>query len=111
MAVWKAQMSEMMVDLPEPEEPTRAVTVPGLRLEADAVEDGLAGLVGEGDVLEAICHRSIVGRSVTRVGSRSSSRSARISLVRSRPARASVSWVPIETSWTMGAIMKARNMT
>ncbi len=29
VALWKAQMSEMMVDLPEPEEPTRAVTVPG----------------------------------------------------------------------------------
>ncbi len=30
VAVWKPQMSEMMVDLPEPEEPTSAVTVPGL---------------------------------------------------------------------------------
>ncbi len=62
-------MSEMMVDLPEPEEPTRAVTVPGCDVEGDAVEDGLAGLVGEGDVIEGELRRGWCRASMVRLGS------------------------------------------
>ncbi len=47
----------MIVDLPEPDDPTRAVTVPGLRHEADAVQHGLVGLVGKLHILEA--HRAL----------------------------------------------------
>ena len=83
----------------------------GFGFEADAVKDGLVGLVGEGDIVEGDV--AVDGAMAVRCGpgSLSSSRSLRISVVRSRPASASVSWVPMETSCTMGAIMKARNMT
>jgi hypothetical protein len=36
-------MSEMMVDLPEPEEPTSAVTVPGLDSKLMPCRTGLSG--------------------------------------------------------------------
>ena len=43
----------MMVDLPEPEGPTSAVTVSGRGMEGDTVEDGPAGGVGETHVVES----------------------------------------------------------
>ena len=99
-----------MVDLPEPDEPTRAVTVPGSRQKADAVKHRLVGLVGEFDVLEF--HRALDRRHLDDCGPGTwfSSSSAMISPVRSRPAKASVSCVPMFTIWKTGAIMKARNM-
>ena len=42
VGLWKAAISPMMVDLPDPEEPTRAVTVPGSALKLDPVQHGLA---------------------------------------------------------------------
>ena len=42
----------MMVDFPDPEGPTSAVTVPGSEREADFVQHGLAGVVLEVHVLE-----------------------------------------------------------
>ena len=50
------------------------------------------------------------GIVTVRPGTWFSSSSAMISLVRSRPAKASVSCVPMFTIWKTGAIMKARNM-
>ena len=49
-----------MVDLPEPEEPTSAVTVPGSAAKADAVQHGLLRRVGELHILKA--HRAFDGR-------------------------------------------------
>ncbi len=43
VAVWKAQISEIIVDLPEPEEPTRAVTVPGVDSKLMPWRTGLSG--------------------------------------------------------------------
>ena len=40
---WNAATSPMMVDLPEPEGPTSAVTVPGSRVEGDISSTGLPG--------------------------------------------------------------------
>ena len=65
--------------------------------EAYAVEDGLVGLVGEFDVFETgRCRESGAWKTV-RPATWFSSSSAMISLVRSRPANASVSWVPMFT--------------
>ncbi len=46
-------MSPMVVDLPDPDGPTKAVTVPGLGFERNAVQDGAAGFVAELHILEA----------------------------------------------------------
>ena len=95
--MWKAAIRPMMVDLPEPEGPTSAVTVPGLRMEADVVQHGLAGVVGKLDVLEAHFAMNAAERAV-RSGSSSSGRSSRTSRVRSSPASASVICVPMPTT-------------
>ena len=42
----------MIVDFPEPDEPTSAVTVPGMRPEAHILQHRLAGFIREGHVLE-----------------------------------------------------------
>ena len=52
LGTWKAAIRPMMVDLPDPEGPTSAVTVPGLRPETHVVQHRLARLVCETDVLE-----------------------------------------------------------
>ena len=106
--VWKPQTSEMIVDLPEPEAPTSAVTVPAWASKRFREEQACQD-VSEGNVLECdIALDRFDGR--VRVGSRSSSVSLSISAVRSRPANASVSWVPTLTNWAMGATMKASSM-
>ena len=85
----------MMVDLPEPEEPDERGDGAGRGLEADAVQDRLVRLVGEGDVVEGDVAVDAAESAMVRCGSSSSARSLRISRVRSRPASASVSWVPM----------------
>ncbi len=50
--MWKALIRLMMVDLPEPDGPTRRGDGAGLRAEADVEQHGLAGFVGEADVFE-----------------------------------------------------------
>jgi hypothetical protein len=52
VGVWKAQSRLMMVDLPEPDEPTSAVTVPGFGLEAHTVQHRIVLLVLEDHILE-----------------------------------------------------------
>ena len=52
LGLWNAAISPMMVDLPEPDGPTKRRHGAGLRVEVDAVQHLLAGLVGETDVFE-----------------------------------------------------------
>ena len=51
-AVWKAQISEMMVDFAGAGGADERGDGAGFGFEADAVEDGLLGFVAEGDVVE-----------------------------------------------------------
>ena len=96
----------MMVDLPEPGGADQRGDGARARFEADAVQDWLAGLVGEADVVEIDSALDAAGIDV-RSGSCFFGLSRRISRVRSRPARASVICVPMLTTWNTGAIMKA----
>ena len=80
----------------------------GLRVEADVVEDVLAGFVGEADVFEDNLAVDAVRGRRCGWGLRLRGFSFRISRVRSRPARASVICVPMATIWKTGAIRKPR---
>ena len=86
----------MIVDLPEPDEPTSAVTVPGSALKADAVQHRLLRRVGELHILKPHLADNLA-QLHRRAGSANSSFSDRISMVRSSPATASVSCVPMFT--------------
>ena len=86
----------MMVDLPDPEEPTSAVTVPGSAMKLMPCSTGFSGVVGKLHILKA--HIALDGRHLHgAAGVWFSSSSAMISLVRSRPAKASVNCVPMFT--------------
>ena len=100
----------MIVDLPEPDEPTSAVTVPGFDSKRDSVQHRLVRLIGEAHIVEAHVAANLAERLTVRSGSANSSRSPRISIVRSRPATASVSCVPMFTIWKTGAIMNASSI-
>ena len=100
----------MVVDFPEPDGPTNAVTVPGLRLERNAVQHGACRRRRR----IPRCRRRTsptMGPMPRRVrsGSSSSGRSRSTSRVRSRPASASLICVPMLTMPMTGAIRKARN--
>ena len=52
VAVWNPQIRLMMVDLPDPDDPTRAVTVPGFDSKLMSVQHRLVLLVFEDHILE-----------------------------------------------------------
>ena len=108
VGVWNAQTRPIIVDLPAPDGPTSAVTVPGAACERHALQDRLARSVGEAHVLEDDLAAHARRARPSRRGSSSSGRSRSTSRVRSSPARASVSCVPMETIWKNGATRKPR---
>ena len=99
----------MMVDLPEPDGPTSAVTVPGSERKLTSYSTCLPRLVGEADVSKTRLRREWFPARHVRFGSSSSGRSRSTSRVRSSPANASVNCVPMLTTWITGAIRNARN--
>ena len=92
----------MIVDFPDPDDPTSAVTVPGC-----ATNDTSCKTVFEGSYANVTSSKITSPRislSVTdRRGSSSSGTSPSTSRVRSSPAIASVSCVPTLAIWKIGA--------
>jgi hypothetical protein len=88
----------MMVDFPEPDGPTRAVTVPGSDRKEIPCRTGLSFSYSKKTFSNSTAPR-ILPISRVRSGSSSSGFSLSTSLVRSRPATASVSCVPMFTIW------------
>ena len=86
LGAWNAATRPMIVDLPEPDGPTSAVTVPGSARKRHAVQHGLAGLVREVARPRTPRPRDARRASTVRRGSASSGRSRSTSRVRSRPA-------------------------
>ena len=89
--------SPIIVDLPAPDGPTSAVTVPGADSKIDVVQNFLALVVGEVHILHH--HLAVDAPQRRRCAPRRSSSffSFRISRVRSSPVIASVICVPIAT--------------
>ena len=108
----KETASAARVDLPEPELPTRATTVPGRDVEGD---------VASAPASSSACRRSSRSSKATLPSARGASSDraasgrrprrawARSSAVRSSPAKASVIWVPMLAICTIGPTRKARN--
>ena len=105
-----AQTRLMIVDLPDPDDPTSAVTVPGFDSKLIPCSTGLPVSYSNSHILELhVAHDVLERLDPCRLGELLFL-SLRISVVRSSPATASVSCVPMFTIWTTGAIMNASNM-
>ena len=101
----------MIVDLPDPDEPTSAVTVPGFDSNEIPCSTGLSASYANSTSSNAhIARESCPVACIARRLGNPLRCSLRISVVRSSPASASVSCVPMFTSWTIGAIMNASNI-
>ena len=94
--------------LPEPDGPTRAVEVPGRAMKEIPCSTGAPGLYSKVTSRNSTSPR-IGGRSARASSPESSAISLRISRILSRPAKASVIWLPIETIWTTGPTSIARS--
>ena len=93
--------------LPEPDEPTSAVDVPGGATKEMPWSTGTPGSYS--NVTSRNSTRPSIGGRRSRSASPASSVSSlRISRMRSRPAKASVIWLPIETIWTTGPTSRPR---
>src|ERR1035441_9485267 len=102
-------MRLMMVDLPDPDGPTSAVTVPGCDSKLTSYSTGFPGSYEKLTCSKAMSPR-IMPTGWVLFGSSFSGFSCSTSWVRSRPASASVNCVPMPTTWNMGATSMARNM-
>ena len=98
----------MMVDLPEPEDPTRAVTLPGTDVKLTSSRTGFPGSYSK-STFSKLSSPFISGSIMVRSGSAYSSCSWNISRVRSSPATASVIWLPIFVICMTGAARKPIN--
>ena len=94
----------MMVDLPEPVAPSRAITWPGSASKVDVVQHPVPAKVGEGDVLEAHVARAPAAAARRPGASCTSDTASRISKMRSPAAAAMASAGMImprrRTGWT-----------
>ncbi len=106
---WNAETSPMIVLLPDPDEPTSAVTVPAGETNDTSSSTGLSASYAKSTCSNATSPRTVPSVAV-RFGSASSRDSSSTSRVRSRPASASVSWVPMFTIWKIGAMRKPSSM-
>ena len=97
VAVWNPHTKLIIVDFPDPLDPTSAVTVPGFDSKLIPCSTGFPASYSN-TTSSNTTSPLIVPSTVLRRGSESSSLSAMISVVRSSPASASVNCVPTETN-------------
>ena len=96
----------MSVLLPDPLDPTRAVVEPAGARNEMLVSTGVPGLYSKPTCWNSTSPRS-TGRAARSASSWSSVAIWRISRMRSKPANASVSCVPMLASCTTGTVMRA----
>ena len=97
----------MSVDLPEPEEPTRAVTEPGSAVNDIPLSTGRSGWYSNQTSRNSTAPR-ISGSGSRSFSPASSGTSFQISRMRSRPANASVIWLPMLTIEIAGPTKRPR---
>ena len=93
--------------LPDPEGPTSAVEVPGAESKDTSLRTGTPSWYSN-ETSRNSTWPTIAGSGSLAASSWSSGVSSRISRIRSRPANASVIWLPIETTWMMGPTSSPR---
>ena len=96
--------------LPDPLEPTSAVVEPAGAMERHVLQDRHAGVVLERDVVELDLTTDVGDRTPALRPLRSSVAIRRISRMRSRPAKASVTCVPMDASWITGNAISPVNI-
>jgi len=100
-------MSEIIVLLPDPEGPTSAIDFPAGATTLMFFRTGTPGVYSNPTFRNSM-PPAMSGVVVFAESASSSRVSLKISRIRSRPANASESWVPIETICTTGPMTSAR---